>query len=170
MFLYSKDRSNCLIEAAKGGHTEIVKLLLEYPKSVTQRTQMVSSVEPLHHNLSNENDEEGEEEETLPNSFPLSSGLVGDKKKSSQPSQFLKNLQKIVPENLLDVLQTGVHDIKGILLFIISIEFPISPRLDNSWSNNDRLSTPTDEISSQTSEINHTQQTRKLQILGKMNF
>ncbi len=82
-FCFFKDRSNCLIEAAKGGHTEIVKLLLEYPKSVTQRTQIVaptSSVEPLHHDLSNENDEEGEEEEgltaTLQNSFPLSTGLI----------------------------------------------------------------------------------------------
>jgi len=27
---------NCLIEAVKGGYTEIVKLLLEYPKNVTQ--------------------------------------------------------------------------------------------------------------------------------------
>ena len=128
-FLSLKDRSNCLIEAAKGGHTEIVKLLLEYPKSVTQRTQMVSSVEPLHPNLSNENNEEHEgveedddddeeEEETLPNSFPLSSGLVGEKKKSSQSSQFLKNLQKVVPESLLDALQTGVQETKG-----CSIEF-----------------------------------------------
>jgi hypothetical protein len=83
---------------------------------------MVSSIEPLHSNQLNENDEEGEEEEVeeenQPNSFPLSSGLVGEKKKSSQSSQFLKTLQKIVPENLLDVLQTGVHDTKGLLLFL----------------------------------------------------
>jgi hypothetical protein len=83
---------------------------------------MVSSIEPLHSNQLNENDEEGEEEEVeeenQPNSFPLSSGLVGEKKKSSQSSQFLKTLQKIVPENLLDVLQTGVHDTKGLFLFL----------------------------------------------------
>jgi hypothetical protein len=95
---------------------------------------MVSSVEPLHTNLSNENNEEHEgeeedeeEEETLPNPFPLSSGLVGEKKKSSQSSQFLKNLQKIVPENLLDALQTGVQDTKGCYFnFYRSILFQIS--------------------------------------------
>ncbi len=128
-----KDRSNCLIEAAKGGHTEIVKLLLEYPKSVTQRTQIVApttAVEPLHHDLINENNQEGEEEgltTTLPNSFPLSTGFysdkksilpsfyfIGDNKKSSPTIQFPKNLQKIVPENILDILPTGVNDIKGL--------------------------------------------------------
>lgn len=46
-----------MIEAAKGGHTEIVKLLLEYPKSVTQRTQILNAVQS---SLSNENDREGE--------------------------------------------------------------------------------------------------------------
>jgi hypothetical protein len=28
-----KDNSNCLIEAAKGGHTKIVQLLIDWPKS-----------------------------------------------------------------------------------------------------------------------------------------
>ncbi|CAF4409325.1 unnamed protein product, partial [Adineta steineri] len=91
-----KDRSNCLIEAAKGGHIEIVKLLLEYPKSVTQRVAPINSVEPLV------NDERGGEEES------------GDSKRSAQttnsPIQLLKSLQKIVPRNILDVLQTGVNE------------------------------------------------------------
>ncbi len=69
---FFQDRSNCLIEAAKGGHTEIVKVLLEYPKSVTQRIAPINSVEPLL------NEEGGEEEEeglttTIPNSFSLPS-------------------------------------------------------------------------------------------------
>lgn len=77
-----QDRSNCLIEAAKGGHTEIVKLLLEYPKSVTQRTQIVapiSSVESLHYEVSNENDEDREQNltVTVSNSFPLPSSSPG---------------------------------------------------------------------------------------------
>jgi len=41
--------------------------------------------------------------------------LIGDNKKSSQPIQLLKNLQKIVPDNILDVLQTGVNETKGLL-------------------------------------------------------
>lgn len=67
---------------------------------------------------------------TLPNSFP-SAGCywiywvlvrfnlweiyyIGDNKKPSQtpnsPIQLLKNLQKIVPKNILDALQTGVNE------------------------------------------------------------
>jgi hypothetical protein len=48
--------------------------------------------------------------------------LIGDNKRSSQttnsPIQLLKSLQKIVPRNILDVLQTGVqsdNDIKGLI-------------------------------------------------------
>ena len=65
-----------MIEAAKGGHTEIVKLLLEYPKSVTQRAQTLAasnSVQSSQQNLSNENDQEGEQENPTANSLP--SGL-----------------------------------------------------------------------------------------------
>jgi hypothetical protein len=141
-FFFIKDRSNCLIEAAKGGHTEIVKLLLEYPKSVTQRTQTV--VEALHHDLSNE---EGEEEENF------------DTKKSS-PIQLLKNLQKIVPRNILDVLQTGVKESSSSTTDIKT--------LDNStysWTNNDRPLSP-DELN----QNSDTQQAKKLQILGKIYF
>ena len=71
-----------MIEAAKGGHTEIVKLLLEYPKSVAQRTPTAappSSIETLHNDVKNENDEEKEQNltVTMPTSFLLpSSGKV----------------------------------------------------------------------------------------------
>jgi len=94
------------------------------------------------------NEEGGEEEggltTTIPNSFSLPSTpglfffslkksflwfiLIGDNKRSSQPTnspiQLLKSLQKIVPRNILDVLQTGVNestklqsdnDIKGLI-------------------------------------------------------
>lgn len=121
--MFVQDRSNCLIEAAKGGHTEIVKLLLEYPKSVSQRPALPTTTEP-----STTDDAEGEDRRTttaLPNcllglfrSFACASGthanLFADNKRSAQtpnsPIQLLKSLQKIVPRNILDVLQTGVSE------------------------------------------------------------
>ncbi|CAF1429975.1 unnamed protein product [Rotaria sordida] len=111
-----KDYSNCLIEAAKGSHTEIVKLLFEYPKSITQRIQTIiptSSVDPLYLNLSNENHPNEEcLTTTMSNSFPLLSP-PGDNKRTSQMTnaliQLLKSLEKIVSRNILDVLQTGVN-------------------------------------------------------------
>ncbi|UJR22944.1 hypothetical protein I4U23_025971 [Adineta vaga] len=163
-----KDRSNCLIEAAKGGHTEIVKLLLEYPKSVTQRTAPVNSIEPS----TNDDDEEREEEistTTISNSFPE------DNKRSSQtsnsPIQLLKSLQKIVPRNILDVLQTGVNESTK-----LHTNNDIKDNSTQSESSNDRLSSSNsnDEkcqssvISIQNSELNTTQQAKKLQILEQL--
>ena len=36
-----KDNSNCLIEAAKGGHTKIVELLIDWNYTLTQQQQMI---------------------------------------------------------------------------------------------------------------------------------
>lgn len=99
-----QDRSNCLIEAAKGGHIEIVKLLLEYPKSVTQRTQTLAannSVQPSQQNLSNENDQE----ESLTANSSQAFDSIGDTKKPSLPIQ--------VSKNLLDIHQTNGSDTKS---------------------------------------------------------
>ncbi|CAF5204376.1 unnamed protein product, partial [Rotaria magnacalcarata] len=173
-----KDRSNCLIEAAKGGHTEIVKLLLEYPKSVAQRTPIVaptSSIETLTNDVKIENDEEKEQSltVTMPTSFLLPSS--GDSKKSSpttnSPIQLLQSLQKIVPRNILDVLQTGVNE-------TVKLNSDTDAK-DNSLSNNDQSSSSSSPpvsnvetvqqslVSNQNSDINNVQQATKLQILGK---
>ncbi|CAF3555455.1 unnamed protein product [Rotaria sp. Silwood1] len=181
-----KDRSNCLIEAAKGGHTEIVKLLLEYPKSVTQRTQIVpptNSVEPLHYDVTNEHDEEKDKEQnltvTMSNTFPLPTSSSGDNnnnnnKRSAQttnsPIQLLKSLQKIVPRNILDVLQTGVNEsIK------LHTDNDIKDNITCSISNNDRSSSPilpndTFQQSNQNSDISNVQQVKKLQILEQLQY
>ncbi|CAF4616810.1 unnamed protein product, partial [Rotaria sp. Silwood2] len=177
-----KDRSNCLIEAAKGGHTEIVKLLLEYPKSVTQRTQIVpptNSVESLHYDVTNENDEENDKEQnltvTMTNTFPLPSSIGDNNKRSSQttnsPIQLLKSLQKIVPKTILDVLQTGVNEsIK------LHTDNDTKDNTTCSMSNNDRSSSPIPSndtlqqsiVSNQNSDINNVQQAKKLQILEQL--
>ncbi|CAF1355808.1 unnamed protein product [Adineta ricciae] len=165
-----KDRSNCLIEAAKGGHTEIVKLLLEYPKSVTQRTSTINSIEPLTSIDNGEGEEDGSTSVT-PNS------VSGDNKQSSQTPnssiQLLKSLQKIVPRNILDVLQTGVNEsIK------LHTDNETKDNSTQSWStNNIRSSSPhliddkCQPVSTSTNpnpEVINIQQAKKLQILEQL--
>ncbi|CAF4384045.1 unnamed protein product, partial [Adineta steineri] len=90
---------------------------------------------------------------------------------TNSPIQLLKSLQKIVPRNILDVLQTGVNESTK-----LHSDNDIKDNTTYSWTNNDRPSSPilTDEtfqqslILNQNSEINNTQQAKKLQILEQL--
>ena len=122
----AQDRSNCLIEAAKGGHTAIVQLLLEYPKSILKCTShSLESQSVAHESVQNEeengeahanededddeddddDDDEDDEDEnstaTMPNSFPLPSPPL-----NNYSFTLLERLEKIVPRNILEVLKT----------------------------------------------------------------
>ncbi len=121
MEIYRQDRSNCLIEAAKGGHTAIVQLLLEYPKSILNCP--INSVETNDDDEEedDDDDEDDDDEEenltvTMPNSFPLPSPplndsslkiTIDDKSSEINNSSFtlLERLEKIVPRNILEVLK-----------------------------------------------------------------
>lgn len=132
-----------MIEAAKGGHTEIVKLLLEYPKSVTQRTQVLASsnsVQPSSHaNLSNGNNQEGEQDSLI-----------------VLPSSGFRSCH--AKENVFEVFYSIGENKKS-----IQVSKNIPDIRDNS------LSIATNETVQSSLETNHPQLNNKLQILGK-NF
>lgn len=111
-----KDRSNCLIEAAKGGHTNIVQLLLEYPKSILNcanqllDSQLMSheSIETVDsngrggpHRIGPIDDDDENLAVTIPQSFPLPSPPL-----NNASFTLLERLEKIVPRNILEVLKT----------------------------------------------------------------
>lgn len=176
-----------MIEAAKGGHTAIVQLLLEYPKSILNCT--INTTET--NDNGNDNDDDDEDENltvTMPNSFPLPSPPLNDsnakgdddeKSNDINSSSFtlLERLEKIVPRNILEVLKTvdvessELHenlDTTGTHRFNTKL-YDFSSNLDIStypWPNTDRLPSPTnDETSS-----NNTEQAKKLYLLGKKKF
>ncbi|CAF3550465.1 unnamed protein product [Rotaria socialis] len=172
-----KDRSNCLIEAAKGGHTAIVQLLLEYPKSILNCT--INSVET---NDDNGNDDDDDDEEnltvTMPNSFPLPSPPPNDpnlkadnddddddddddKSNEINNSSFtlLDRLEKIVPRNILEVLKTvevETNELHG--------NIDTTDMSTYSWPTTDRLPSPiNDETSS-----NNADEAKKLYLLEQL--
>ena len=129
----SQDRSNCLIEAAKGGHTAIVQLLLEYPKSILTCTNHSLESQSVGHEAGqnegengdededddNDDDDEEEEEEDedededddensaaiMPNSFPLPSPPL-----NSSSFTHLENSDKLMPRKFLELLKNVKAD------------------------------------------------------------
>ncbi|UJR25974.1 hypothetical protein I4U23_007322 [Adineta vaga] len=163
-----KDRSNCLIEAAKGGHTAIVQLLLEYPKSILNCT--INPIETNDDEDDEDEDEDDDEEEdenltvTMPTSFPLPLPTVNDSsiktetgigthEKSSEMNNtsftLLERLEKIVPRNILEVLKTVEVDPNELYADMNNTDISAYP-----WPNSDRLPSPTtDQTSDQAKKL-----------------
>ncbi|CAF1545430.1 unnamed protein product, partial [Adineta steineri] len=144
--------------AAKGGHTAIVQLLLEYPKSILNCT-----INPIKTNEDDEDEDEDDDDDdddeenltvTMPNSFPLPSpplnesslklGGNDDKLSEINNSSFtlLERLEKIVPRNILEVLKTVEVDSNE--LYMDNNTTDISDRLPLS-TNDGTSSTSTDQ-------------------------
>jgi hypothetical protein len=100
-----------LIEAAKGGHTGIVQLLLEYPKSILNCAIHPLDCQTVSHETNRVEDEsisnidqmaDDNATVTMPNPFPLPSPPL-----TTNPSfTLLERLEKIVPRNILEALKS----------------------------------------------------------------
>ena len=109
-----------MIEAAKGGHTSIVQLLLEYPKSILNcNFHSLDSQTTVHdstpavdangatieHEAALIDDDDETLAVTMPDSFPLPSPPF-----NNSSFTLLESLEKIVPRNILEVLKTVNND------------------------------------------------------------